>query len=387
MEYKKISEVTSVVTGGTPSTAVPEYWENGTIPWLQSGCCQNCDVYKADKLISQSGYDNSSTKLMPKDTVMIALTGATAGKIGYLNFEACGNQSITGILPCDLLNQRFLFYYLISKRPQILSDCVGGAQAHISQGYVKNIEVPLYSLEEQAKIVKIMDKTMSVIDNGKETLEQLDDLIKSRFVEMFGDTVTNSKQWEEHTLNEYITFLTSGSRGWAQYYTDERGEVFITIKNVKNNHISLDNVQYVNAPKNKEAERTKVQTGDLLISITADLGRTGVIEENVAAMGAYINQHLSLVRLDSSKINPLYVSYFLETDGGKRQFETKNQNGVKAGLNFDAIKSLKILVPPLEIQNEYLTFVASVDKLKVELQKTMDETQKLFDSLMQQYFG
>ncbi|MBQ3546165.1 MAG: restriction endonuclease subunit S, partial [Lachnospiraceae bacterium] len=202
MEYKKICEITSVVTGGTPSTSIKEYWEEGTIPWLQSGCCQNCDVYEADKLITQRGYDNSSTKLMPKDTVMIALTGATAGKVGYLNFEACGNQSITGILPCDVLNQRFLFYYLISKRTQILSDCVGGAQAHISQGYVKNIEVPLYSLEEQARIVELMDKVMSFIENGKEQLELLDELIKSRFVEMFGDPVSNSKGLKELTLPE-----------------------------------------------------------------------------------------------------------------------------------------------------------------------------------------
>ena len=204
---------------------------------------------------------------------------------------------------------------------------------------------------------------------------------------MFGDTVTNSMNWEEHVLSEYIVFLTSGSRGWAQYFTDESGEVFITIKNVKNNHINLDNVQYIMAPNNKEAERTKVQAGDLLISITADLGRTGVVDEDIASKGAYINQHLSLVRLDSSKISPLYVSYFLETEGGKRQFESRNQNGVKAGLNFDAIKSLRILVPDKKLQEEYLQFVKQVDKSKVVIQKALDETQLLFDSLMQKYFG
>ena len=112
MKYKKIGDLTNVITGGTPSTSKPEYWDNGDIPWLQSGCCQNCDVNFAEKYITQEGYNNSSTKLMPKDSIMIALTGATAGKIGYLNFEACGNQSITGILPCELMNKRYLFYFL-----------------------------------------------------------------------------------------------------------------------------------------------------------------------------------------------------------------------------------------------------------------------------------
>ena len=156
---------------------------------------------------------------------------------------------------------------------------------------------------------------------------------------------------------------------------------------MKNNHITLGDIQYVDAPENKEAERTKVKTGDLLISITADLGRTGVVDDSIADRGAYINQHLSLVRLDQDKINPLYVSYFLETSGGKRQFESKNQNGVKAGLNFEAIKSLKILVPPIEMQKQYIDFVKQVDKSKVAVQKSLEETQKLFDSLMQEYFG
>ena len=182
---------------------------------------------------------------------------------------------------------------------------------------------------------------------------------------MFGDTVTNPFGWEEHRLDEYIDFLTSGSRGWAQYFVEDENELFITIKNVKNNHITLENIQYIETPDNKEAERTKVKSGDLLISITADLGRTGVVDDDIAEKGAYINQHLSLVRLNKKKVNPLYVSYFLETEGGKMQFESKNQNGVKAGLNFDAIKSLKILVPPLEKQEAYLAFVHQVDKSKV----------------------
>ena len=141
------------------------------------------------------------------------------------------------------------------------------------------------------------------------------------------------------------------------------------------------------APKNKEAERTKVKSGDLLISITADLGRTGVVDEEIADRGAYINQHLSLVRLDKNCINPMFVSYYLETEGGKIQFESKNQAGVKAGLNFEAIKSLNIIVPPIELQNKYLSFVQQVDKSKVTIKKSLKETQTLFDSLMQKYFG
>lgn len=200
MEYKKIGDLTNVITGGTPPTAKPEYWDNGDIPWLQSGCCQDCDVDFAEKYITQEGYDNSSTKLMPKDSVMIALTGATAGKIGYLNFEACGNQSITGILPCGLMNQRYLFYFLLSQREKILADCIGGAQPHISQGYVKNIYVPVLSLEKQKEIVDTLSCLSGIINKRRDEIRLLDNFIKARFVEMFGDPVANEKGWTTKPL-------------------------------------------------------------------------------------------------------------------------------------------------------------------------------------------
>lgn len=185
----------------------------------------------------------------------------------------------------------------------------------------------------------------------------------SQFIEMFGDPASNPKQLPINQLSEYIQFLTSGSRGWAKYFSDE-GEYFITIKNVKNCAITLDGMQHIVPPKNAEADRTRVQEGDLLISITADLGRTGVVSREIAEHGAYINQHLTCIRLDKSVLNPLYVAYFMESPAGKLQFEEKNNSAVKAGLNFNSINTLKLFVPPMELQNEFVAFVQQVDKSK-----------------------
>ena len=193
---------------------------------------------------------------------------------------------------------------------------------------------------------------------------------KSRFVEIFGDPVTNSKGYPIHQLSDHILFLTSGSRGWAQYYTD-KGEWFITIKNVKDCRISVDDVQCINPPKNAEAERTRLREGDLLISITADLGRTGVVTKEIAEHGAYNNQHLTCIRLDRLALDPLYAAFFMESEAGKRQFEAKNMSAVKAGLNFDSIRSLRLIVPPLALQKEFTAFVAEVDKSKFLIQKSL----------------
>ena len=317
----------------------------------------------------------------------LSITVAARGTIG---FTAIRREPflpivrlITVVPDTEKVSERYLYYVLKNCKPQ----SSGTSIPQLTVPDIKKNSLELYSIDEQEKIADKLDKVNKVIELRKSELIALDNLIKARFVEMFGDPVTNSLSWEEHRLEEYIEFLTSGSRGWSKYFVNEKNELFITIKNVKNNHIVLDNIQYIDAPQNKEAERTKVKTGDLLISITADLGRTAVVDKEVAEKGAYINQHLSLVRLDAERINPLFVSHFLETEGGKLQFKSKNQSAVKAGLNFEAIKSLKVLAPPIELQNQFADFVRAVDKSKVAVQKALDETKLLFDSLMQQYFG
>lgn len=369
---------------------------------LLEDCCEILDsmrvpITSSDRVEGPYPYygangiqDYVAEYIFDDELVLLAEDGGNFGSkekpIAYRVSGKCWVNNHAHVLkPKEGLDVDYLCYSLMFYN---VGGMVNGAtRQKLTQAAMRQMLIPKRTMEEQKYIVDLLAKVIAVKEKRQQELAELDNLIKARFVELFGDTVVNPMQWEEHRLDEYITFLTSGSRGWAQYFTDEENELFITIKNVKNNHITLDDIQFIDAPDNKEAERTRVKAGDLLISITADLGRTGVVDEAIADRGAYINQHLSLVRLDQNRINPLYVSYFLETSGGKVQFESKNQNGVKAGLNFDAIKSLKILTPPREMQEQYLSFVKQVDKSKVAVQKALDETQTLFDSLMQEYFG
>ena len=181
--------------------------------------------------------------------------------------------------------------------------------------------VPLPGVSEQQFVLDVIHKAKKIIDNRSEEIQQLDNLVKARFVEMFGDPKSNPNSYPISQLSEHIEFLTSGSRGWAQYCVDNGSEWFITIKNVKDCRISIDNMQPINAPDNAEAKRTKVQEGDLLISITADLGRTGVVTKEIADHGAYINQHLTCIRLNKEILNPLYVAFFMESPAGKEGWQ------------------------------------------------------------------
>ena len=385
MEYKKIGDLTNVITGGTPPTAKPEYWDNGDIPWLQSGCCQDCDVDFAEKYITQEGYDNSSTKLMPKDSVMIALTGATAGKIGYLNFEACGNQSITGILPCGLMNQRYLFYFLLSQREKILADCIGGAQPHISQGYVKNIYVPVLSLEKQKEIVDTLSCLSGIINKRRDEIRLLDNFIKARFVEMFGDPVANEKGWTTKPLLD----MGKCKNGMNFHYDDKGIEInCLGVGDFKNLSI-IDNTEELPTILLNEMPSEEYLLKDDDIVFVRSNGNKALVGRSLAVYPGDVPTTFSgfciRYRKHDNEITVPYLLIVLKTDSMRMKMAGRGAN--IQNLNQQILGTLVIPVPPVELQNQFAAFVTEVNKSKVKVQKALDETQKLFDSLMQQYFG
>lgn len=316
-------------------------------------------------------------------TPVISAIGANCGKMFLPQRKFVAIKNTITLVPHDCIDGKYLYYAMINNRiPKR-----GGGQPFISKSDTENYEIPCPSLSIQREIVRIFDILSSIIKSRQQQLQKLDELVKARFVELFGDPRINPNKYPVCQLSDYIVFLTSGSRGWAQYCANDGTEWFITIKNVKDCHIETDNMQPINAPDNAEAKRTRVQEGDLLISITADLGRTGVVTKEIAEHGAYINQHLTCIRLKQDVLNPLYVAYFMESPAGKEQFESKNQSAVKAGLNFNSINSLRLMVPPLDDQNAFVDFIKQTDKSKAVIQKALDKAQLLFDSLMQRYFS
>ena len=343
------------------------------------------------RYLSQEDFEaeNRRTNIKPND-LLITIVG-TIGRVAIVPnslTEFCVQRSVAVLKPKpEIVYNRFLMHYLQSMRPYLEQESRGVAQKGIYLKQLSNLSIILPPLDEQRKIAAVLDKVSDLIAKRRQQLDKLDEMVKSRFIEIFGNPKLNPNSYPISQLSEHIKFLTSGSRGWAQYCVDNGSEWFITIKNVKDCRISIDNMQPINAPDNAEAKRTKVQEGDLLISITADLGRTGVVTKEIADHGAYINQHLTCIRLNKEILNPMYVAFFMESPAGKEQFESKNQSAVKAGLNFNSINSLRLLVPPLELQNQFAAFVAQTDKSKLAIEKSLDKLEILKKALMQKYFG
>lgn len=364
------------------------YCENGT-PFVKAGNLQELLEGKAItsiQKVSDEVAKKHKLKLYPKGTILFAKSGMSCmkGYVYVLPQSAYVVSHLACVTPNEDASEYLRYFFNYHKPNQLVKDA---AYPSISLSDIGNLVVDMKSESERNAIVSVLQHAESVITLRQKELQKLDDLVKARFVEVFGDPKSNPNSYPIGQLSEHIEFLTSGSRGWAQYCVDNGSEWFITIKNVKDCRISIDNMQPINAPDNAEAKRTKVQEGDLLISITADLGRTGVVTKEIADHGAYINQHLTCIRLNKEILNPLYVAFFMESPAGKEQFESKNQSAVKAGLNFNSINSLRLLVPPMDEQSAFVEFVHQVDKSKVVVQKALDEAQTLFDSLMQKYFG
>jgi len=280
-------------------------------------------------------------------------------------------------------NEKFVYYYLSGNIHILERGFKGAGLKHISKKYIQNLEIPILPLETQNKIVALLDKASALLQKRDKSIALLDELLKAQFLEMFGEAPTNEKNWKSDELGSFLDFMTSGSRGWAKYYR-ESGDKFIRINNLGYNNLSLDELKFIQTPNTAEAKRTKIQPKDVLLSITADLGRTAVVPDGIG--DAFINQHVALLRFND-KLNPYFISGYISSLGGRHLLERYNKGAAKSGLNFNDIKSLNIHIPPIELQNQFETIFHNIKSLKETLIQSKSELENLYNSLLQRAFS
>jgi type I restriction enzyme S subunit len=202
-EFRPLGEVCKTGAGGTPLKSKKTYYEGGTIPWLLSGEVAQGDIAHSENFITRLGLENSSAKMFPENTVLVAMYGATAGQVGILRFEAATNQAVCGILPNKRFIPEFIYYTLLSKKDELISKATGNAQPNISQIKIKNTFIPIPSLPEQTRIVAILDEAFEGIDaavvNAEKNLANAHKLFDDYLRSAFGQ---HGPGWEEKTLKE-----------------------------------------------------------------------------------------------------------------------------------------------------------------------------------------
>ena len=382
----KLGEVFTIASGGTPDKKKPFYYENGTIPWVKTGDLKTQYVPTGIDCITEEGLNNSPAKLFPPNTVLVAMYGATIGACSILSYEAATNQACAAFLPNENVLPTYLYYFLLSKRDQFVKDGVGGAQPNISAGYLKNVQFDLVPVRQQEVIVERLDEIENLIALRKEQLAKLDQLVKSRFIEMFGDCLTNPKGWKTKCLED-IAEVGSSKRVFVEELQEDgipfyRGTEVGALAEGKQitPELFITEEHYTELC---EATGTP-QIGDLLMPSICPDGRIWVV--NTDKPFYFKDGRVLWVHAIDASYHPVFLLYTLK-DRIMTDYSSIASGTTFAELKIFALKKCQVFDVPITLQNEFAAFVKQTDKSKVVVQKALDEAQLLFDSLMQKYFG
>lgn len=281
------------------------------------------------------------------------------------------------LLKAKIPNPNYKYLYYVLSNVNIPNT---GYNRHFK--WLKEIEIPLPDETEQQKIVDILDKISELIAMRKEQLAKLDQLVKSRFVEMFGDTVLNPFGWEKELLGR-ICDVRDGTHDSPQYF--DIGFPLVTSKNVTGGIIDLTDCSLIcEKDFNKINERSKVDMGDIIMPMIGTVGKPVVvgIEPNFAI------KNVSLIKFKSdSKVLNIYIRALLQSEYFDDAVLSKVRGGTQKFISLGDIRNLEILVPPLELQEQFTAFVEQTDKSKMAIQQSLDKLELLKKSLMQEYFG
>lgn len=346
MEYTSIGESCSVVSGGTPSRSKNEYWENGNIPWIKIGNIKSKYVNEYDELITEQGLNNSSAKLLKKGTILYTIF-ATLGEVAILDIEACTNQAIAGI---NITNPRittdYLYYYLKSKKDYVNNIGRGVAQNNINLTTLKNFEIPLIDVDKQLNIVEILEKVERMICLKEKEIDDLDLLIKARFVEMFCHKGYTVLEWNDvfNTRTGKLDSNAATENGKYPFFTCSKDILYI-------DDFGFD----------QEA---------LLLAGNNAAGKYDV-KYYKGKFNAYQRTYVLTLRGNWS-----YQLFRYQLENKLEYLRQQSLGGLTKYLTMKILGELSFIIPPIEKQKEFELFVQQVDKSRFDIKKSIIELER-----------
>ncbi len=248
--------------------------------------------------------------------------------------------------------------------------------------WLKEFYIYSSNIETQKKIVKILDIIQELIEIKNKKLKELDNLSKCLFVEMFGDPILNEKNWSKKSYEEMSTLITDGEHQTPKRI--ERGIYLLSARNIYNHHLKLEDVDYITEEEYiRISKRIVPKENDILISCSGSIGRVCLVPKNLKFQ---LVRSVALIRVKEN-INPIFMEYLIASDFTQNQIKKETTKSSQANLFQGKIKKLVGIIPPIELQNKFAERIKLIEKSKFEIQNSIDETQKLFDSLMDKYFG
>ena len=315
-----------------------------------------------------------------KPYVAVVKDGAGIGRTYFHQAKSSVIGTMQYLLPKDNVLPKYL-YYVVSYM-HLEKFFTGATIPHIYFKDYKEEQFNLDSLEQQAKIVEILERCEGIITSRKLEIKKLDELIKARFVEMFGDMVLNPNGWDKYKIGE-VCDVRDGTHDSPKYYS--KGYPLVTSKNVSAGKIDLSDCSLIcEDDYQKINQRSKVDYGDILMPMIGTVGNPVIVDLEPE----FAIKNVALIKFkENSKVLNIFVKALLESDYFDNAVISKIRGGTQKFISLGDIRKLEICLPPIEVQESFKEFAYHVNKSKVAVQKALDETQTLFDSLMQEYFG
>jgi len=377
----KLKELVSYRKGKKPKVLSSEKFKNA-VPYL--------NIKAIEKNIVDEYADADSSNITNGDEIFIVWDGARSGWVAKGMKGAIGS-TLMAIKPY-LINADYLFRFLQTQFDYINSNPRGTGIPHVDPEIFWELQVPLAPLPEQQRIVEKLDSLMARIASSKARLERIPAILKNFRQSVLASAVSGeltknefkNNHWQDLLGKDVFEFITSGSRGWAQYYS-EVGQLFIRVTNLDYDTIKInvsdEKNKYVSPPLTAEGIRTKVVPNDILISITGDVGMVGLVEDNIGT--AYVNQHVCLAR-PRNEFYPLFIAYFISAvNGGRKYFNDVKKGATKAGLGLDDIKNLPFSIPSIKEQKEIVRKVEELFQFADSIEARYQKAKAWFDKLPQ----
>ena len=312
-------------------------------------------------------------------------------KMGFVDISMlplCMNTSTIRfkVLDPNKLKIKYFMYYLKSQhfKSQLVHFITGSAQLNYGPSHLKQMYMPIMNINIQNEVISILDKVQTIIENAKKELTALDNLIKARFVEMFGDPITNPKRWEVVSIGDIVTDVHYGTSKPAV----EGGKYpYLRMNNLTfDGHLDLADLKYIDIP-DEELEKCVVRKGDVLFNRTNSVELVGKTVTFDMEQKMVIAGYIVRVRLNERML-PEVLSQYLNLEALKALLRNMAKGAVnQANINAQELQRIRIYVPDIDSQQRFVDLKTQVDKSKFVVQKALDNTQLLFDSLMQKYFG
>ena len=380
----RLGDVCKFQSGGTPPKGEPSYF-NGNIPWITTVALNGSiiDEQSAVEWITEKAIEKSAAKIVPANSVMVG-TRVGVGKVAINKVPMSTSQDIITLLDIDECewSKEFICKFILGKRIYLTSQARGATIKGIKIDTLAGLQLPIVTLDEQNEITKNIDSVDNLISLRKQQLAKLDELVKARFVELFGDPVADSMHWGQVPLSHYLKSIRYGTSTPPSF--SETGYEFIRATNIKNGKIVSSDMKFISEEEAQKIEKCKVLGGEMIIVRSGvNAGDTCIITDE--HRGQYAGYDMILVFAE--ELHPVFANVLINTEYMDRVVKPLTRRAAQPHLNSEQVQSLPMIQVPYEQQKEFAAFVEQTDKSKSAIQQSLDQLETLKKSLMQKYFG